>query len=626
MAAPWRPAVGPELGALQGRLSGLLPFLRRALPISGAHAVDFYSAGLWRRLVDAAPDAALEALRRAGVLPGGGASPAAPRPEAGAERPLAEHGGHADTESICNKIFGENGQKLVDVESFALIAKYYSLPNLGVCTPYEQLQRVLNENQQSRTVEKVKLDEFMNIKKSHEVKVMSELVGSIAEFGGIKQVVDLGSGKGYLSSFLSLRYGLKVYGIDSSNTNTHGAQERNRKLKKHWKAYQSHAKADASKQLLEKAKERTLPDKMNYEADCNEKLLSPPHIPLSPDKRAVSVSSSSDPTYDFTDPADSNTIKQTMDNLRPQSQIYQNTGSENVFPFISILPVDAAEVTALSKTAHRQLYGEDEKNREKKNLETRESKPSESNIYSPLTSHITAESELRDIIPDLEDCIIVGLHTCGDLAPNTLRIFAAKSEIKAICNVGCCYHLLSEEYENPDKESTLETWGFPMCRYLKEERWCCGHNARMSACLALERVAVGQRLPIESLFYRAVLQVIIKECYGISKCDQHVGKIYSKSSSFVDYVRKSLKKLGLDESKVTEKCIMDYHEKYRPRMNELEAFNMLKVVLAPCIETLILLDRLCYLKEQDSISWSALVRLFDPVKSPRCYAVVAVKK
>lgn len=133
-------------------------------------------------------------------------------------------------------------------------------------------------------------------------------------------------------------------------------------------------------------------------------------------------------------------------------------------------------------------------------------------------------------------------------------------------------------------------------------------------------------LPTESLFYRAVLQDIIKDCYGITKCDRHVGKLYSKSSSFLDYVRKSLKKLGLDESKLPEKVIMDYYEKYKPRMNELEAFNMLKVVLAPCIETLILLDRLCYLKEQEDIAWSALVKLFDPVKSPRCYALIALKK
>lgn len=46
---------------------------------------------------------------------------------------------------------------------------------------------------------------------------------------------------------------------------------------------------------------------------------------------------------------------------------------------------------------------------------------------------------------------MVGLHTCGDLAPNTLRIFTSNSEIKGVCSVGCCYHLLSEEFENPHK-------------------------------------------------------------------------------------------------------------------------------------------------------------------------------
>ncbi|KAL8221636.1 UNVERIFIED_CONTAM: Methyltransferase-like protein 25 [Gekko kuhli] len=71
---------------------------------------------------------------------------------------------------------------------------------------------------------------------------------------------------------------------------------------------------------------------------------------------------------------------------------------------------------------------------------------------------------------------------------------------------------------------------------------------------------------------------------------------------------------------------MEYFGKYKHRMNELEAFNMLKVVLGPCIETLILLDRLCYLTEQDNLAWSGLVKLFDPIKSPRCYAVVAMKK
>ncbi|RXN02278.1 scavenger receptor cysteine-rich type 1 M130-like protein [Labeo rohita] len=55
---------------------------------------------------------------------------------------------------------------------------------------------------------------------------------------GRQKVIDVGSGKGYLCSYLSMRFDLQVFGIDSSSANTHEAQERNRKLKKFSKAYQ----------------------------------------------------------------------------------------------------------------------------------------------------------------------------------------------------------------------------------------------------------------------------------------------------------------------------------------------------------------------------------------------------
>ncbi|KAM9072120.1 putative methyltransferase-like protein 25 isoform 2-T4 [Megaptera novaeangliae] len=602
MAASGPLPVTQDLSTLRAKLQGLLRFLTEALSISSAHTVDFYTESVWEQVVDLPPETVLAALRSAA--------------EAEAEAQPAEARLQVEAESGSDitdfpKIFCETSQKLVSVEAFALTAKYYSVQNLGICTPFEQLLVALRGNQKQRTDENVKPDEFMNLKKSHEVQAMSELISSIADYCGIKQIIDLGSGKGYLSSFLSLKYGLKVYGIDSSNTNTHGAEERNRKLKKHWKVYRRRSKLDVNGLALQMAKERKVQDEIKFKADiegvCNSSTANQEKM------------STSDFLPDFSASVISNIRKQ-MENLHVYSHREENLCFENAFSLRDLLPINAIEPTSSSHIPKRKMS---ETNKERRKMT---SKSNESNIYSPLTSFITADSELHDIIKDLEDCLMVGLHTCGDLAPNTLRIFTSESEIKGVCSVGCCYHLLSEEFENPHKECTQEKWGFPMCRYLKEERWCCGRNARMSACLALERVAVGQGLPTESLFYRAVLQDIIKDCYGITKCDRHVGKIYSKSSSFLDYVRKSLKKLGLDESKLPEKIIMDYYEKYKPRMNELEAFNTLKVVLAPCIETLILLDRLCYLKEQDDIAWSALVKLFDPVKSPRCYAIIALKK
>uniref|UniRef100_A0A8D0S164 Methyltransferase domain-containing protein n=2 Tax=Sus scrofa TaxID=9823 RepID=A0A8D0S164_PIG len=590
MAASCPLPVTPDLPTLRAKLHGVLRFLREALPISNAHTVDFYTESVWEQLVDLPPETVLAVLRR---------SAAEAEAQPSAARPLAEAQGGSDSTDF-PKVFCETSQKLVSVEAFALAAKCYSVQNLGICTPLEQLLVALRGNQKQRTDKNVKPDEFMNLKKSHEVQAMSELISSVADYYGVKQIIDLGSGKGYLSSFLSLKYGLKVYGIDSSNTNTHGAEERNRKLKKHWRVYHRRSKLDVSALALQTAKERKLQD----EIECNAYAEGVGNSSTANQEKM----STSDFLPDFSGSVISNIRKQ-MENLHVHSHREENLYFENAFSVRDLLPINAIESTS-SQTPKRKML---ETNKERRKVT---SKSNESNVYSPLTSFITADSELHDIIKDLEDCLMVGLHTCGDLAPNTLRIFASKSEIKGVCSVGCCYHLLSEEFENPHKECTQEKWGFPMCRSLKEGRWCCGRNARMSACL----------LPTESLFYRAVLQDIIKDCYGITKCDRHVGKLYSKSSSFLDYVRKSLKKLGLDESKLPEKVIMDYYEKYKPRMNELEAFNMLKVVLAPCIETLILLDRLCYLKEQEDIAWSALVKLFDPVKSPRCYALIALKK
>ncbi|XP_040976369.1 methyltransferase-like protein 25 isoform X2 [Aquila chrysaetos chrysaetos] len=594
----------PQLSpaAASARLRRAAGFLARALPLCRAHTVEFYTGGLWDRLVAPPPAAVLRELRAAGPL--------------ALRRPLAEGGGGGgaaaalwDDDDMFSNVFCENSKKLINVHLFALAAKYYSLSSLGVCTPLEDILEALRGDNQGTTG--IKTDEFMNNKKSHEVQVMSELVDNIANYCGIKQVIDIGSGKGYLSSFLSMQYNLKVYGIDSSNTNTNGAHERNRKLKKHWRAYQSRGRANLKSQRLEKANGRPVENEVKCKAII-EKPLNNDSSLQSQDQGTIQDLVSS---CGFTEIATSETSKQTEVDLVARTQSDESKLSEEVLAILNVLPADAVEVFSSSQSNCGELCEEEKAQRKMASLKAKASKSSESNLYFPLTSCITAETELSDIITDLEDCMMVGLHTCGDLAANTLRIFTAKPEIKAVCSVGCCYHLLSEQFENQE-ECPEELWGFPMCQYLKDEGWCCGRNARMSACL----------LPTESLFYRAVLQVIIEEIYGVTKSDRHVGKIFSKSSSFIDYVRKSLKKLELDDSKLPDSCITDYYEKYKHRMNELEAFNMLKVVLAPCIELLILLDRLCYLKEQDNIAWSGLVKLFDPVKSPRCYAVIALKK
>ncbi|XP_019738737.1 putative methyltransferase-like protein 25 isoform X3 [Hippocampus comes] len=537
-----------SLAELRQRMDEVARFLAATLSIANAHTVEFYTHDVWSRFMAVPPEEVLNAI---------GISGRQREPDVQKQK-----------QSRTTFGFCQDANRLVDPHELLRSAKAHSLPGLGVCTSRDELLEALRRKPSelgTDMVVELDPDEFMNIKKSHEVQSMAEVVDCLAKRCRVKQVIDVGSGKGYLSSFLSMQHGLRVFGIDSSSINTHGAQERNRKLKKFSKVYQKHRKAAEA--------EKDVPQ-----------------------------------------------IKDAEDGNEPQEAEVQtpdlNTSEEL---FLSAMSLEVEQSGKVS------LTDEERQRRKMENLQKKAQIRSGATgaVFSPLTSYVTAETELRELIEELEDAVLVGLHTCGDLAPSMLRMFAAKAELLAVCGVGCCYNKLSEEFEPDTQESSRGAFGFPLSQHLRRRSWFCGRNARMSACLALERVAVGHGIQMDSLFYRAVLHVILRDHYGAYKSEKRVGNVYSKAKSFVDYVRRALRKLDLDDSKLSDEDIQRYHDVHAPRRPEMHAFNL--VTLAPCIEGLILMDRLCYLKEQDEGSFSALVQLFDPLLSPRCYAIVALK-
>ncbi|XP_037617234.1 methyltransferase-like protein 25 [Sebastes umbrosus] len=568
-----------SLTEIQRRIDEVKRFLSVTLSVANAHTVEFYTHDAWSRFMAVTP---LEVLSTVSCCRDQQREP---------ERNAAEQS--RTTFGFCDET-----NRLVDTRELLQAAKAHSLPGLGVCMSRDELLQALRENRAESGAlaaaigVELETDEFMNSKKSHEVQSMSEVVACLAQRCGVKQVIDVGSGKGYLSSFLSLQYGLRVYGIDSSSTNTHGAQERNRKLKKFSRAYQKHKAQRGATHI-------------------------PPQDELAEAKPGIDGGVLNG---EGIVPQEEEEEKE----LIGLSDVNPNPETEELY--LSALSVDVMQPTSL-RVPPSQLTAEERERRKRENLERKAQSRTASAgvVFSPLTSYVTAETELRELINELEDAVMVGLHTCGDLAPSTLRMFAAKPELAAVCSVGCCYHLLSEEFDPAGQECSGGVCGFPLSQHLRDGSWFCGRNARMSACLALERVSLGQGIQMESLFYRAVLHVILRDHYSSFKSEKRVGNVYSKAKSFVDYVRRALRRLELDESKLSDSDIQDYHDTYTPRMDEMHAFNMLKVTLAPCIEGLILLDRLCYLKEQKDLPFSALVQLFDPLLSPRCYAVVGLK-
>ncbi|RYR50286.1 hypothetical protein Ahy_A07g036890 isoform C [Arachis hypogaea] len=62
-----------------------------------------------------------------------------------------------------------------------------------------------------------------------------------------------------------------------------------------------------------------------------------------------------------------------------------------------------------------------------------------------------------------------------------------------------------------------------------------------------------------------------------------------------------------------------------PFLDLIGPFWSLRASLGPLLETLILLDRLLFLQEQDSTVEAYLLPIFDPMISPRNVAVIAKK-
>lgn len=257
--------------------------------------------------------------------------------------------------------------------------------------------------------------------------------------------------------------------------------------------------------------------------------------------------------------------------------------------------------------------------------------PSVEPNYKTTTKLIDFDTNLIEMVkeqfPDSNatQFCLAGLHTCGNLGPNCLRLFHQNPHIKALCNVGCCYHLLIEEFVvdpfyNRDKVKDNPGVGFPMSEFLRAKGFYLGRNARNLAAESIERSAFNRENPNDKLGYRAMLEIVLLQLEAdVSK---QVGKL--KCSDFVDYARKALRRLDVDGSGISEEFLKDLQSKFHVELEQLKVFYLYRMTYAPILEGVILLDRLLFLKESGYEN-SFLVKLFDPVVSPRCCSILAFK-
>lgn len=143
----------------------------------------------------------------------------------------------------------------------------------------------------------------------------------------------------------------------------------------------------------------------------------------------------------------------------------------------------------------------------------------------------------------------------------------------------------------------------------------------MLATQSIDRTRHDRDLPNPTLFYRALLQVLIKDDQSLDSSVQ-VGRI--KCSNFIEYIRKCSAKLNIKLENISDGELNEFLDKNEHNRKLLNIFYLIRIQFAPILEAIILLDRILFLMENGTEN-VFLTKLFDSVISPRCYGIIGVK-
>ena len=140
-----------------------------------------------------------------------------------------------------------------------------------------------------------------------------------------------------------------------------------------------------------------------------------------------------------------------------------------------------------------------------------------------------------------------------------------------------------------------------------------------------------------AVYYRALLKILMSENFptavDVDGRDLRVGKIFAKiekaENPFVAYCRKAFDKFKLvDHRKILSDEFLTTFEKKMSedlKFERLKEYEALREVFAGPAESLIVLDKLLFHIESQRWKNIELVKIFDPVKSPRAFAYVCHK-
>ncbi|XP_018312574.1 protein RRNAD1 [Mycetomoellerius zeteki] len=217
---------------------------------------------------------------------------------------------------------------------------------------------------------------------------------------------------------------------------------------------------------------------------------------------------------------------------------------------------------------------------------------------------------------------IVGLHPCGDLAATLLKLYTSQCETRFICIVGCCYMKLT--LENPADVSN----GYPLSKYLSSfTKHKLSYTALEVACHAIEsycdKLKTGNYEDLIVHAYRAALETVLLKRNSQLRHTQVRNVKVTKPVTFEQYCmaatadfEPNLRPKDSDFQNPQIKC-------YLNQWRQIVIFGALRTMIAPLVETVVLLDRFLYLSENDLAP--ILKPVFNPRLSPRNFLLLSMK-
>ncbi|KAJ8398421.1 hypothetical protein AAFF_G00426760 [Aldrovandia affinis] len=489
-------------------------------------------------------------------------------------------------------------------------------------------------------------------KKQHEISKLGTLVKQLCDLTECNNVVDVGSGQGHLTRFLSFGLGLSVTGIEADPALVAMAskfdgqllstlQKENQKKNMATQPFTAPGRSpyhvvgwvnpkasweDFVKQLKKGGCESTctsLPSKKRpWESASN------------PNQHADNVSVPLSPAQ----PCCLSHIK--TDHFA-SSQEKGDGGWTNPVPSTDPVPLQSPPEITSELSPHTASSPKRQRKFETGAGAGHLSSKPLTMPYSSRTSNTQPRPDFLDPAEWEEQSgdprfILTGLHACGDLSATLLRHFASCPHVQGITSVACCYMKITT-HENPSPPGVLvppgpahaeqprhSKVGYPMSSCVQGlPGYQLSYKAREGACHAMEDYL--QRLREESELlrihcYRATLETVIR---GARPDLRRAGVQTIKKAHllpFHEYACLGLPRVGLPADLPLDHARIDAMLRQQGRV---VVYFSLALLLAPVVETLVLLDRMLFLQEKGL--QSQLVPLFEPAFSPRNLVLVAVK-